>query len=99
MSKVLNGNTSKNEVKSKCLIGPKLYDKYLLVIKIALIFISVVMFAGLIIKCKNAPTETGNFVGVFCSQLITVLIQVFGWITFIFIILEQIADRNHKAKG
>ena len=93
MSKRLSENISENQVKSKCLIGSKIYNKYLLVVKIVLAFIFVGMLAELILKCKSNPIETGNFVGVFCSQLITILIQAFGWITFIFIILERFIGR------
>lgn len=43
MPKRLSGNISESQVKSKCLIGSKIYNKYLLVVKIVLAFIFIIL--------------------------------------------------------
>ncbi|MFK9095220.1 HAAS signaling domain-containing protein [Bacillus salipaludis] len=93
----------------KYLIGPNLYDIYILTMKRVIpwailisifihTFVSIVSFEG-----KEAILSVAiNTIGILIGNVINVLIQVFFWITIVFAVVERVgisnADLPHNKK-
>lgn len=74
--------------KKKFLIGPEIYDAYILVLKIVLISLSSVLALTFLIQTLLQPTEILKYFVDLIVSLVTGLPLAFGWTTFGFAIGE-----------
>lgn len=82
---------------NRYLIGPELFDHYVMVLKIALIASSAVMGVSFIIGIiLDPPSILQTFIS-FIISLVTGLPMAFGWTTFAFAII-QFAGNTHLKK-
>ncbi|WP_342028027.1 HAAS signaling domain-containing protein [Lentibacillus halodurans] len=81
----------------KYVIGPELYDLYILVLKIALISVVTVSTAVFIIQIILNPINTLDyFINYIVSFITTTIPIVFGWTTLAFALAEYFGEDNLK---
>ncbi|MFA7175430.1 MAG: hypothetical protein WC340_18795 [Kiritimatiellia bacterium] len=86
---------------SRYVIGPQLYDKYLLVVGITLGAVALGTAIALSIELAVTPTSVGAFIGQIISALISGAFGAFGVVTLVFAILEKTlpdAEKNALAE-
>ncbi|WP_313800017.1 HAAS signaling domain-containing protein [Cytobacillus sp.] len=80
------------------LVGPELFDHYVMVLKIALISTSVVIGVSFIISIiLDPPSILQSFIS-FIISLVTGLPMAFGWTTFAFAIIQFAGNTHLKRK-
>ncbi|WP_152655527.1 hypothetical protein [Oceanobacillus sp. CFH 90083] len=80
----------------KYMIGPELFDSYILVLKIVLIVISASIGIGFIIQTILDPVSILNYFVDMIVRLVTVLPMAFGWTTFWFAIGDLYDGNKQK---
>lgn len=80
----------------KVLIGPELYDLYMLVLKIAFISTGIAIAAVFVIQTVINPPHILEYFVSFIVSIFTTLPMVLGWTTFGFALAEYYSDSRHK---
>ena len=78
--------------KPRYLIGPRLFDSYLKVLKILGSVIPTLVGIGVVIKTLVAPQGIAVFITEFLGSLLDVAFQVFVWVTLSFAVAEHFAQ-------
>ncbi|MFD1412984.1 HAAS signaling domain-containing protein [Oceanobacillus jeddahense] len=86
----------KYRVTKKYIIGPELFDSYILVVKIVLIVISSLIGVGFVIQTILDPTSILDYFVDMIVSFVTVLPTAFGWTTFWFAIGELCGGKKQK---
>lgn len=78
------------------IIGPQLYDTYIMVLKIALGAVTLGLIIANIVSLIANPTITFATFGMLMGSIFSGLIQAFGFVTIIFIIIERYGNDFKK---
>ncbi|MFD1674749.1 HAAS signaling domain-containing protein [Alicyclobacillus fodiniaquatilis] len=84
------------------IIGPEMYDAYILLLKIVLPLVAFGMVVATIVQYVTAPPQNlwnvlGFIIGSLLGKLPDALIQVFAWLTVFFVFIERFAADKIRA--
>lgn len=88
----------------RSIIGPELYDTYLALLKVVLPAVAFAMLIAMTIRYAAAPPQSfgqifGYLSGTFIWTPLSVVIQVFAWLTVLFALIEHFLGENQATHG